>query len=107
MVNSKTGRAYEALRHDSMCAELVAFDAEWVPDFKGSNHPISATRWKVLPIWAMAAMGGDGDMENDGDMEMGIWGIWDWEAIDIDRYMSFGEDVDISTRFFLKMIYWT
>ena len=57
--------------------------------------------------WAMAAMGGDGDMENDGDMEMGIWGIWDWEAIDIDRYMSFGEDVDISTRFFLKMIYWT
>ena len=51
------------------------------------------------------AMDGDGDMENDGDMDMGIWGIWgiwDWEAIDIDRYMSFGEDVDISTCFFLE-----
>lgn len=45
VVNSKTGRAYEALRHDSMCAELVAFDAEWVPDFKGSNHPISVLQF--------------------------------------------------------------
>jgi hypothetical protein len=31
-----------------------------------------------------------------------MMGIWDWEAIDIDRYMSFGEDVDISTCFFLE-----
>eukprot|EP00435_Cladocopium_sp_Y103_P074925 s200_g52.t1 len=45
VVNSKTSRAYDALRHDSMCAELVAFDAEWVPDFKGSNHPISVLQF--------------------------------------------------------------
>ena len=40
--------------------------------------------WMGMAIWRM----------------MGIWGIWDWEAIDIDRYMSFGEDVDISTCVF-------
>ena len=48
VVNSRTSRAYDSLRHDSMVADLVAFDAEWVPDFKGSNHPISAPWRPVL-----------------------------------------------------------
>eukprot|EP00490_Sorites_sp_Unknown_P014508 CAMPEP_0114646982 /NCGR_PEP_ID=MMETSP0191-20121206/5505_1 /TAXON_ID=126664 /ORGANISM="Sorites sp." /LENGTH=206 /DNA_ID=CAMNT_0001859975 /DNA_START=128 /DNA_END=748 /DNA_ORIENTATION=+ len=45
VVNSQTSRACDALRHDSMLADLVAFDAEWVPDFKGSNHPISVLQF--------------------------------------------------------------
>lgn len=42
VVNSIHSGAFSLLRRDAACAELVAFDAEWQPDFAwGSDHPVS------------------------------------------------------------------
>eukprot|EP00930_Biecheleria_cincta_P016437 TRINITY_DN13368_c0_g1_i1.p1 TRINITY_DN13368_c0_g1~~TRINITY_DN13368_c0_g1_i1.p1 ORF type:complete len:301 (+),score=55.17 TRINITY_DN13368_c0_g1_i1:104-1006(+) len=42
VVNSTSSGSYESLCRDAKTADVVAFDAEWVPDFKyGSDNPIS------------------------------------------------------------------
>jgi hypothetical protein len=42
LVNSESSGAYRSLISDIYEADLVGFDAEWVPDFKwGSDNPIS------------------------------------------------------------------
>ena len=91
VVNSKTSRAYDALRHDSMCAELVAFDAEWVPDFKGSNHPISAPGqemggWEV-ESWGPRKRSSDIRMWSEFLLETG----WRWDdGMESNGWMDMG-----------------
>lgn len=42
VVNSHSSRAYQSLCADARAADLVAFDAEWAPDYAwGSDNPIS------------------------------------------------------------------
>jgi len=42
VVNSSSSGSYESLCRDAQTADVVAFDAEWVPDFGyGSDNPIS------------------------------------------------------------------
>lgn len=42
VVNSTSSGSYASLCRDAKTADVVAFDAEWVPDFKyGSDNPIS------------------------------------------------------------------
>ena len=43
VVNSMQSKAFTSLCWDLTMAELVAFDAEWVPDLEDSDHPISVT----------------------------------------------------------------
>ncbi|CAJ1362800.1 unnamed protein product [Effrenium voratum] len=45
VVNSSSSRACASLCRDCNLCDLVAFDAEWVPDLNGSNHPISVLQF--------------------------------------------------------------
>mmetsp|Transcript_31863 Transcript_31863/g.59927 ORF Transcript_31863/g.59927 Transcript_31863/m.59927 type:complete len:253 (+) Transcript_31863:51-809(+) len=45
VVNSTDSNAFVSLCWDLMTADVVAFDAEWVPDERDSDHPISVLQF--------------------------------------------------------------